>query len=106
MNLNIPLYKKLDIPEIQDLNVASNYRQQGIATKMIESFENLARDQGAEYIGISVGLTKDYGPAQRLYNKLGYAPDGNGITYDRAAVSHGQRVLVNDDLCLMLLKEL
>lgn len=100
------LYKKLEIPEIQDLNVAPDFRQQGIATMIVESFENLARDQEAEHLGISVGLTKDYGPAQRLYYKLGYMPDGNGVTVDRKNVSHDQLVHVNDDLCLMLLKAL
>ncbi len=100
------LYQKLEIPEIQDLNVLPDHRQQGIATAMVEAFENIARDQGAEYVGISVGLTKDYGPAQRLYFKLGYMPDGNGVTYDRDAVTHGMRYAVDDDLCLMLLKEL
>ncbi|MEM7617849.1 MAG: GNAT family N-acetyltransferase [Pseudomonadota bacterium] len=99
-------YQKLEIPEIQDVNVLPEFRQQGIATALIESFENLARDQGMEHIGISVGLTKKYGPAQRLYCKLGYIPDGNGITRDRESVFHDQMVHANDDLCLMLLKEL
>lgn len=99
-------YQKLGIPEIQDVNVLPQYRQQGIATALIESFENLARDQDAEYIGISVGLTNDFGPAQRLYCKLGYIPDGNGITYDREFVDPGQSVNVNDDLCLMMVKKL
>ena len=100
------LYKTLEIPEIQDVNVQLDFRQQGIATKIIESFENLARDQECVHIGISVGLTKDFGPAQRLYCKLGYMPDGNGITVDRKNVFPDQMVCVNDDLCLMLLKEL
>lgn len=99
-------YQKLEIPEIQDVNVLPEFRQQGIATALIESFENLARDQEVEHIGISVGLTKDYGPAQRLYCKLGYMPDGNGITYDRAYVDPRQQICVNDDLCLMMLKSL
>jgi len=99
-------YQKLEIPEIQDMNVLPEFRQQGIATALIESFENLSRDQGAEHIGISVGLTIDFGPAQRLYCKLGYMPDGNGVTLDREFVDDGQPVTVNDDLCLMMVKEL
>jgi len=100
------VYQRLGIPEIQDLNVHPEYRQQGIATAMIEAFEQMTRDQGIEMIGISVGLTKDYGPAQRLYFKLGYMPDGNGVTYDREFVAHGQSKPVDDDLCLMMLKYL
>ncbi len=99
-------YQKLNIPEIQDLNVVPEEREQGVATALLTAFENIARDQGAEYIGISVGLTKDYGPAQRLYAKQGYIPDGNGITYDREGVVAGQSYPVDDDLSLMLHKEL
>ena len=100
------LYKKLDIPEIQDLNVVPEAREQGAATVLVEAFENLARDQGLESIGISVGLTKDYGPAQRLYVKLGYMPDGCGITYDREGVTFGVSYPADDDLCLMMVKAL
>ena len=100
------LYQKLEIPEIQDLNVIPEARNQGIATALIGSVENIASDQGSVSIGISVGLTKDYGPAQRLYCKLGYVPDGNGIAYDREGVTFGVRYLADDDLCLMMIKDL
>lgn len=100
------LYQKLDIPEIQDLNVIPEMRQQGIATALVEAFENMARDQGSDQIGISVGLTKSYGPAQRLYAKLNYLPDGYGVTYNREGVIAGERYPVDDDLCLMMVKDL
>lgn len=100
------LYKKLDIPEIQDLNVIPAARGQGIAIALMEAFENIARDQGAEQIGVSVGLNKSYGAAQRLYAKLGYIPDGYGVTYDREQVSDLKPYPIDDELALMLLKEL
>lgn len=100
------LYQKLNIPEIQDLNVIPERRQQGIATQLMEAFEAIALDQGVDQIGISVGLTKDYGPAQRLYFKLGYMPDGNGISYDREGITYGQTYVADDDLCLMMVKDL
>lgn len=100
------LYKTLEIPEIQDLNVLPDERQQGAATALVNACESIAEDQGAEQVGISVGLTKDYGPAQRLYVKLGYMPDGNGITYDREGVTFGQNYVADDDLCLMMVKDL
>ncbi len=98
------LYQRLEIPEIQELNVIPEARQQGVATALIEAFENIARDQGAQSMGISVGLTKDYGPAQRLYCKLGYMPDGYGVTYDREAVTVGGSYPMDDDVALMLVK--
>lgn len=97
------LYKKLGIPEIQDLNVAPEFRRQGIGRALVEHCE---KECGAAAIGISVGLTKEYGAAQRLYVKMGYIPDGFGVTYDREGVAHGQRVAIDDDLCLMMVKEL
>jgi len=100
------LYKRLNIPEIQDLNVIPEMRQQGIATALIEEFEQIAKGKGAEHIGISVALTKDFGPAQRLYVKLGFIPDGNGVTCDRQAIQAHQPYVVDDDLCLMMVKDL
>ena len=73
---------------------------------MVSAFENIARDQGYEQIGISVGLTKDYGAAQRLYVKLGYMPDGYGVTYDREGITAGASYAVDDNFTLMMVKNL
>ncbi len=100
------LYKKLNIPEIQDLNVIPQERQKGIATAIIKECEKLAKAKGCEHIGIAVALTKDYGAAQRLYTKLGYIPDGNGVTYEREPIEGARHYPVDDDLCLMMVKEL
>jgi ribosomal protein S18 acetylase RimI-like enzyme len=96
------LYKKLDIPEIQDLNVAPAHRRQGIGRALVEYCEKQCE---SEQVGISVGLTKDYGAAQRLYMAMGYVADGMGVTYDREPVSKGQMYSVDDDLCLMMVKQ-
>lgn len=98
------VYGRLGIPEIQDLNVLHEYRRQGAATLMIKHCEALARDKECHGIGISVGLTADYGAAQILYARMGYLPDGQGISYNREALKHGDRVTLDDDLCLMMLK--
>jgi GNAT superfamily N-acetyltransferase len=100
------LYHKLDIPEIQDLNVLPSARRKGFATSLIKWCEGIARANGKQHIGISVGLTKDYGPAQILYTRLGYVPDGNGITYDRHGVQFGQSYPADDNLALMMIKPL
>jgi len=100
------LYQRLNIPEIQDLNVIPEMRQRGIATALVRACEEVAKDKGLEYVGISVALTKAYGPAQRLYAKLGYMPDGNGVTYDRKPIQSECAYTVDDDLCLMMVKDL
>ena len=99
-------YKKMGYPEIQDLNVLPDFRGQGIATQMIDKCEGLALEKGRTHMGISVGLTASYGPAQRLYVKLGYVPDGHGVTCDRQSVAHGDFRPVDDDMCLMMVKDL
>lgn len=100
------LYRKLDIPEIQDLNIVPAHRRKGLATSLIKWCEGVARAKGKESIGISVGLTKDYGPAQILYTNLGYVPDGNGVTYDREGVHTGRAYPMDDNLSLMMTKVL
>ena len=99
-------YKANDIPETQDLNVLPAFRKRGIGTAMIEHCEKLAHAKGCKEIGISVGLDAGYGPAQRLYVKLGYIPDGYGVTYDRRTVTRGEFKPVDDNLCLMMVKGL
>lgn len=99
-------FRSHKIPEIQDLNVLPEYRKQGLATKLIRYCEELAADRGCETMGISFGLDPSFGAAQRLYVKMGYVPDGYGITYDRKTVAKGEYKPVDDQLCLMLVKDL
>ncbi len=98
------LFKKLEVPEIQDLNVLPKFRQRGIGTAMIEHCEEEAIRRGCEMMGLGVGVDVSYGPAQRLYTKLGYIPDGNGVTYDRKLVAAGEFKPIDDNLCLMMVK--
>jgi len=100
------VYKKLGIPEIQDMNVVPEARQQGAANALLTAFEDIAGDRGAEQVAISVGLSKDYGPAQRIYVKNGYIPDGYGVTYDREYVEKGQSYPLDDDIALMMIKDI
>ncbi len=98
------LYQKLNYPEIQDVNVLVNFRQQGAAKAMIVALEQTAKEAGHEGVGISVGITREFGPAQRLYWKLGYEPDGYGATYDRVSID-SDRLYRSGELCLMMVKE-
>jgi GNAT superfamily N-acetyltransferase len=100
------LYKKLSIPEIQDLNVVPELRRKGIASALITRCEELILQKGQQQVGIAVGLTPEYGAAQVLYVKAGYVPDGYGVTYDREGVRHGDIRPLDDDLCLMMVKEI
>ncbi|WP_448954237.1 N-acetyltransferase family protein [Labrys neptuniae] len=101
-----PPFRDAGIPEINDLVVAAGQRRQGLATRLIAGLETQARTGGAGRIGLGVGLYADYGPAQRLYIKLGYRPDGRGVTYREAPVPPGNSVPLDDDLILWLTKAL
>lgn len=57
-------------------------------------------------VGIGAGLYADYGTAQKLYVKLGYVPDGNGITYKCKKTVPGTLYPLDDDLILWLRKPL
>ena len=105
-NPRYSLYRKLGIPEIQDLNILPEKRRRGIARAIVEYCEEKAREKQCEMIGIAVGLTKEYGPAQIMYIKMGYMPDGNGATYDREGVQGNMTYTLDDDFALMLIKPL
>ena len=101
-----PRFRTRQIPEISDLRVADRHRRLGVATAMITHFEGVARQAGCAAIGIGVGIYGGYGPAQRLYAKLGFLPDGHGLTYGNADVQPGAMVTIDDGLLLWLVRDL
>ncbi len=76
------------IPEIQDLNVVAEFRRQRIASSLLDAGERLIAGR-SRYAGIGVGLYAAYGPAQRLYVKRGYVPDGAGVVRENEPVTPG-----------------
>jgi GNAT superfamily N-acetyltransferase len=102
---NYPYFRERNIPEINDLTVLLKYRRRGIGKGLIQECERFAAEQ-YDYIGLGVGLYKDYGSAQRLYTKNGYAFDGNGLMYKNSEVKPGSNAFVDDDLLLYLYKKI
>jgi ribosomal protein S18 acetylase RimI-like enzyme len=100
-----PHFRENGIPEISDLIVLPAYRQQGVATALVDEAEAIIR-QRSPVAGIGVGLYADYGAAQRMYVLRGYIPDGYGVMYNDAAVTPGTTVPVDDALNLFLVKTL
>ncbi len=97
------LYQRLNIPEIQDVFVLPDARGQGVGTALITHCEN---QTAGNMVGISVPVSPDFGVAQQLYYKLDYKPDGNGVTYDREMLTPNSRVKLDENLCLMMVKDL
>lgn len=96
-------FKKAKIPEINDFNMLPTYQGLGIGSEFLNFIEHQVA-QSHSKIGLGVGLTQDYGRAQRLYVKRGYLPDKQGVTYNYKKVRSGERYPVDDDLILWLTK--
>ena len=67
-------------PELSDFNVFEPFQNQGIGNFLMEEAENRVR-LFSDKVTLGVGLHSGYGPAQRLYIKRGYIPDGTGVWY-------------------------
>lgn len=97
-------FQEDNIPEISDLNVFPKFRNQGVGSALLDLAETEAFKKSST-VGIGVGLSADYGDAQKLYIKRGYIPDGKGITYCCNPVSYGRSIVLDDDLVLWLVKD-
>jgi GNAT superfamily N-acetyltransferase len=102
---NNPLFRREDIPLIHDLLVFSAFRRQGIASRLMDEAETLIATRASK-AGITVGLFAAYGPAQRLYARRGYVPDGRGVCRDQRPLQEGEVVTMDHDLILWLTKNL
>ena len=67
-------------PELSDFNVFELFQNQGIGNLLMEEAENRVK-LFSNKVTLGVGLHSGYGPAQRLYIKQGYIPDGSGVWY-------------------------
>ena len=93
------------IPGVVDLIVFQKYRKKGIATALMDAAEAIARKY-ASRVYLDVCLNSEYGPAQRLYIKRGYLPDGKGAYYEEKVCETGAVIKNDDELTLCLVKEL
>ena len=98
-------FKEGGIPEIQDFNVLPHLRRRGIGTRLMDAAER-AVARRSDVVGIGVGVSPDYGAAQRLYVLRGYVPDGRGLVSDGRSATHGESVPVDDGLVFYFTKAL
>jgi GNAT superfamily N-acetyltransferase len=100
-----PSFRSAKIPEIVDFNVLPKFRRQRIGTALLDKAESEIA-QVSSVAGIGVGMTADYGAAQRLYILRGYIPDGRGLYQRNHYPAYGEQITVDDDLAIFLTKEL
>lgn len=94
-----------NLPCIIDLIVFEKYRNNGIATALMDIAEKIAKKHNNR-IYLDVCLNSEYGPAQRLYVKRGYVPDGKGVYYEEKVCETNAICKNDDELTLCLVKEL
>lgn len=100
-----PPFREQNIPEIVDFNVLPVFRRQRIGTTLMDVAESEIA-KVSNVAGIGVGITSDYGAAQRLYALRGYIPDGHGLYQRNHYPTYSEQVTIDDDLALFLTKEL
>ena len=94
-----------DLPCVIDLIVFEKYRKNRIATALMDTAEIIAKNYSNK-VYLDVCLNSEYGPAQRLYVKRGYVPDGNGVYYEEKICETNAICKNDDELTLCLVKEL
>ena len=102
---NYPGFRDLNIPFIHQLEVFPPFQRRGIASQLMDRAERLIATR-ARQVGICVGLFDAYGPAQRLYAKRGYVPDGRGACQAQRPLKYGETITIGHDLLIWMTKEL
>ena len=92
-------------PELSDFNVFEPFQNQGIGNLLLEEAEKQVR-LISDKVTLGVGLHSGYGPAQRLYIKRGYIPDGTGVWYQNHRPAMDAICEDIGDLVLYLSKDL
>jgi GNAT superfamily N-acetyltransferase len=103
MDLFLPTLSGYRHPGDQDFNALPRFRQQGIGTRLMDEAERKVSERSG-VAGIGIGMSPDYGAAQRLYVRRGYVPDGKGLTSNGSPVRPGDEITVDDGLVLYLTK--
>jgi len=98
-------FRREGIPFIHHLEVFPKFQRRGIGSALMDAAEALIATR-ARKACICVGLFGAYGPAQRLYVKRGYVPDGRGVCEGHRPLEPGERVEIGHHLLLWLTKEL
>ena len=92
-------------PELSDFNVFEPFQNQGIGNLLMEEAEKRVK-LISDKVTLGVGLHSGYGPAQRLYIKRDYIPDGSGVWYQNHRPAMDATCEDIGDLVLYLSKDL
>jgi GNAT superfamily N-acetyltransferase len=99
-------FRSQGVPLVHQILVSERWRRRGVATLLMDAAERLAAERGVSTLGITVGLFDAYGPAQRMYGRRGYVPDGRGACQGQVPLAEGAEVRLDHDVMLWLTKDL
>ena len=98
-------FRENNIPFIHHLEVFPEYKGYGIASRLMDSAETLISTRATQ-AGICVGIFDVYGPAQKLYARRGYIPDGRGVCQNHRPITEGEQLTIDHDLIIWMIKDL
>lgn len=101
-----PPFGRNGIFEIVDLWVHPDSRKHGIGRQLLHHAIDYAKAQNRPAIGLGVGITHDFGAAQRLYISEGFMPDGTGLWVDGHQAKEGEKLVLGDGVIMMWVKNL
>lgn len=101
-----PPFQRNKIFEIVDLWVHPDARQHGIGRQLLRATIDYARAHNCTALGLGVGVTHDFGAAQRLYVHEGFVPDGTGIWVQGHQPDEGDTISLQDGVIMMWVKTL
>jgi len=90
---------------VAESDVFEPFRNRGIGNQLLEEAEKRVWLLSG-IVTLGVGLHSGYGPAQRLYVKRGYIPDGSGVWFRDHSLAPYSSCENNDDLVLYFSKRL
>ncbi len=104
-NPRYPPFAAAQIPFVQNLEIRSDLRGRGLGAMVLTAIEQYVRPRSAT-LGVCVALFDAYGPAQRLYARCGYVPDGRGACHRFTPLQRGETITLDDHHLLWLVKNL
>jgi GNAT superfamily N-acetyltransferase len=99
-------FRTRGIPLVHQISVSEPWRRRGVGTMLMDAAEKQAVDRGIATLGITVGLFDEYGPAQRMYGRRGYIPDGRGSCQGQRPLAEGTQVRLDHDVIIWLTKDI
>lgn len=101
-----PPFRKAYTPELVDLYVHTDDRGLGLGALLLKHAEEVVKKRGFAAVGIGVGVSADYGPAQRLYASRGYTLDGTGLWHRGEKCYEGDTITIEPRTNLMMIKKI